>query len=382
MFACLAQRIPIEFLTAMYPSPVSDLEKEQVHWHMRVVLKVDHSLETMVTVSPSEPVLSEAAYFVMTTQRFSPPQVLQVILNEFPVNKDKLGGLIVALLFTMARDEAVGPADCFAQPPNNQRWCSLTELLTSLFCTPSAASNDHVSIVDSQGWHFGAEGPNQTESLLADAFKDSKVYFTHFVKVHEEKLIHVNYLMRLMTRGAAVLCANDLAVDGIIPFLLKGDEIRADNIGVIMFQVMDDEKYSNSPQLHLFHDMDPCSLRIGSPANVPIIRIVFALAAKTPSLVRVDYTAKNGFPSLSYVEFTGEGSYTTYDFWVAGLYPKILVPVGNEPSAWDGLLQTCYPWKRIYYDPLERFTAHRRSMNPGTGINSECWENWCDLDSL
>ena len=61
--------------------------------------------------------------------------------------------------------------------------------------------------------------------------------------------------MRLMARGAAVLCARGQPVDGIIPFLFKGDEIRLDNIGVIMFQVKNDVKYSNSPQLNLFHAM-------------------------------------------------------------------------------------------------------------------------------
>jgi len=371
---CLAQRIPIEFLSSVYASQSSDLEKEQVRSHMRVVLKVDGSLETMVTTSPSEPVLSEAAYFVMTTQaQFNPPQALQSILNGTAVNKGELGKLIVALLFTMARDEAVGPADEFGRPPNNQRWCSLTGLLTSLFCTPAATSNDHVNVVTSQGWHFGhflAEGPNQTMSSLTNTFKDSKVYFTHFVKVHQQALVHVEYLMRLMARGAAVLCASDQpAVDGIIPFLFEGDEIRSDNIGAIMFQVKNDVKYSNSPQLNLFYTMDPCSLGI---ANVPVIRIVFALAAKTPSLTLVDYNTP-----------TTKKGYTTYDFWVSGLSEKVLVPVKKEPSSWDSILQASYAWEMIYSDSLSKLrTAHRRSMNPGAAVDSEFWRNWCNLVSL
>jgi len=371
-FGCLAQRIPIEFLSVVDASQVSDSEKEQVHCHMRVVLKVDCGLETMVTMSPSEPVLSEAAYFVMTTQLdFSPPEALQIILNEFPVNKDKLGELIVALLFTMARDEAVGPAGEWGRPLYNQRWCSLTELLTSLFCAPSAASKDHVSVVTSPGWRFAAEGPNRTESSLADTFKDSKVYFTHFVKVHQQALIHVEYLMRLMARGAALLCAGGQpAVDGIIPFLFKGDEIRSDNIGVIMFQVTNDVKYSNSPQLNLFDAMDPCSLGIlRSPANVPVIRIVFALAAEAPSLTLVESSC------------TTKGSYTSYDFWVSGLSPKVLVPVRKNPNAWDSILQASYSWERIYSDRLKLRTTHRRSMNPGAAVNSDFWENWCNLVS-
>jgi len=193
---CLAQRIPIEFLSAVYASQVSDVEREQVHSHMHVVLKVNHSFETMATTSPSELLLSEAAYFIMTTQaQFNATQASQTILNGFAVNKGELGELVVALLFTMARDEAVGPADSFGRPPNNQRWCSLNELLTSLFCTPSAVSEDHVGVVTSQGCHFKGKRPIQSKPPLAKTFKNSKVYFTHIVKVHQHALVHVDYLM-------------------------------------------------------------------------------------------------------------------------------------------------------------------------------------------
>jgi len=379
MLACLAARIPIEFLSTAYASQVSDLEKEQVHSHMRVVLKVDRNLETLATTSPSEPVLSEAAYYVMAIQpQFSPPQVLQTILNGFAVNKGELGELIVALLFTMARDKAVGLPDDCARPCNNQRWCSLTGLLTSLFRTPFTTS---------KGWHFTAEGPNQTEFTLADIFKDSKVYFNHFIEVHEHAVIHVKYLVRLMARGAAVLCANGQhAVDGIIPFLLEGDEIRPDNIGIIMFQVKNDARYSSNPDWQLFLAMDPFSLKILEPSTkVPIIRIVFALAAQTSSFTLVDYEKKEdpkgkgkekekARPSLGM-----EQSYTTYDFWVSGLSPEFLVPVGNEQSVWNSLLQTCSPWRRLYSDELIPFTTQRRSMNPGVAVDDKFWENWCFL---
>ena len=333
---------------------------------MRVVLKVDRSLETIVTTSPSESVLSEAAYFVMTTQtQFNPPQALQSILDGFAVNKGELGELIVALLFIMARDEAVGDADRFGRPPNNQRWCSLTGLLTSLFCPPTAATP--------QGWHFAEESLNQTESSLAKTFKRSRVYVTHFIKVHEQSVADVKFLMCLMARGAAVLCANgQYAVDGIIPFLVEGDEIRSDNIGLIMFQVKNDSKYSASPHSNLFNAMDPCVLKIvGSATNVPTIRIVFALAGRTTA---IELTAHN--------TTTTTGSCSRYDFWVSGLSPKVLFPVRKDASAWNSILQASYGWDRIYFDTLKLRAAHRKSMNPGVETDGEFWKNWCKLDSL
>ncbi|KAL4072622.1 hypothetical protein V8B97DRAFT_1899112 [Scleroderma yunnanense] len=377
---CLAQRIPIEFLSAVYASQVSDQEKEQVHSHMRVVLKVGKNLETMVTTSPSEPVLSEAAYFVMTTQtQFSPPQALQEILNEFAVNKGELGELMVTLLFTMARDKAVGRADPYGRPPNNRRWCSLTGLLTSLFHTASPPSDNHVNVITSCGWHFAAGSPKRIKSSLADTFDDSKVYFTHFIKVHQHALVHVEYLMRLMARGAAVLCANGQpGIDGIIPFLLKGDEIRADNIGVILFQVKNDRSYSNSPQQNLFHAMDPCSLGVSN--SVPVIRIVFALAANTPGLVLAQHSSPDTVNPHRGHKSTGttKGSYTTYDIWVAGLSSELLVPVGNEQSTWDSILQASHSWEGIYSDHSSRRATLRRSMNPEAATDNGFWQSWCN----
>ena len=120
-----------------------------------------------------------------------------------------------------------------------------------------------------------------------------------------------------------------------------------------MFQVKNDVKYSNSPQLNLFHAMDPYSLGVLQSPNIPIIRIV---AAKTPSLMLVDYntpTTKTGRTSRrAHVESTGtttKGSYTTYDFWVSGLSQEILVPIGKESSTWNTILQAS-SWEGIYSD--------------------------------
>ena len=83
---------PIEFLSTTYTSQVSNEEKGQVHSHTRVVLKIGPSLETMVTMAPSEPVLSEATYFLMSTEPgFNTPRALQQILAGFVVNKGGLG---------------------------------------------------------------------------------------------------------------------------------------------------------------------------------------------------------------------------------------------------------------------------------------------------
>jgi hypothetical protein len=247
---------------------------------MWVILKVDGGLETIVTVLPSEPILSEAAYFLMTRANFSVARALQKILDGPAVHKGELGELMVALLFIIARDKAIRLTDIDGQPILKQQWCSITKLLQSLFCIPSSPTEVDVMC---DGWRLTPEGTSPLQSSLADTFKfqDSKVFFTHFIKVHQHALVEVEFLMHLMVRGAAILCANGQpAVNGIIPFLLTGDEIIRDNIGVIMFQVKNDAKYTDNPQVDCFLKMDPRSSGIISPsADIPIIRMFFTLAS-------------------------------------------------------------------------------------------------------
>jgi hypothetical protein len=207
--ACLAQRIPIEFLSTLYVSRISDPEKEQVNSHMRVILKIDNSLETMATTSPSEPILSEAAYHIMSTSgSFNSPQALQIILDGLAVDKGELGELVVALLLTITRDGAVRSTQGAGSHPDKQRWCSITRLLKSLFYIPSSssASGNHVDVIASHGWHFTPTSIQPLKLSLADQFKDSKVYFTHFIKVHQHPLVQVEFLMHFFKKASLEWC--------------------------------------------------------------------------------------------------------------------------------------------------------------------------------
>ncbi|KAF8554213.1 hypothetical protein OG21DRAFT_1484826 [Imleria badia] len=363
--ACLAQRVPIEFLSAHYISHVSDKEKEQVNSHMRVILKVDRGLQTMATTSPSEPILAEAASTIMSRNPgFDPPVALQKILNGFAVHKGELGELIVALLFVIARDTAVRSA------VKTERWCSVTALLQSLFCAP------YSNFVDtSTGWHFTSKGTKILQESLANTFKESKVYFSHFVKVHEHKVVHVEFLMRLMVRGAAILCGNNQAgTDGIIPFLLNGDKIEQGNIGVILFQVKNDASFTHNPKPEEVRKMNPRSPTIIMHPDIPVIRFFFALSASTPTLQSVIH-------ATSVKTLNGKG-YKSYDFWVAGLSPEILSPVMRNTGAWNAVLQASSRWQQVYKGGSDLNIRLRKSMNPGVAAENPFWVNWCDEVTL
>jgi len=93
--ACLSQRFPIQFNSTTYISHASEMK--QVEEHLRVCLKVDATFESMETISPSEPLLSEAAYVVMARKSFRPLETFKSILEGFAIHQGDHGEFLVPL---------------------------------------------------------------------------------------------------------------------------------------------------------------------------------------------------------------------------------------------------------------------------------------------
>ena len=125
--ACLSQRLPIEFNSTNYLS--QEKEREQVEGYMRVCLKIDAAFESMTTTSSSEPILSEAAYFVMQTGSLNAPKALKSVMEGFSISKGDHGEFLVLLLLILVRDAAVGPPDELGRPIKGKRWFGLADFL-------------------------------------------------------------------------------------------------------------------------------------------------------------------------------------------------------------------------------------------------------------
>ena len=80
---------------------------------MRILLRLDAGFESLLTVSASEPLLSEVAYWMMYPDtKFKAAETLKSCLDGYDIHKGDRGELLVMLLFTLARDCAVGyPSD-------------------------------------------------------------------------------------------------------------------------------------------------------------------------------------------------------------------------------------------------------------------------------
>ncbi len=164
-----------------------------------------------------------------------------------------------------------------------------------------------------------------------------------------------------------MLCANNHAsIDAILAFLKSGTKLTLDNLGLVFIQIKNDPRYTHIPKPDLFKSMDPYDLGVLNKADaaVPIIRIIFALAAKTPSLHVTRHDPSSAYGAV------------VYDIWVSGLSSNFLEPIGLQTDIWRGLLRASYSWNDIYKAPTNRKKQLRRSMNPGTAFDDRHWSCW------
>ncbi|KIM47504.1 hypothetical protein M413DRAFT_22158 [Hebeloma cylindrosporum] len=347
--ACLSQRLPIGCNSTAYISQTAEMK--QVEGHLRVCLKADAAFESIETVSSSEPILSEAAYAIMTREAFDPVQAFKSIFEGFALHKGDRGEFLVALLLTMARDQAVG-RPCKNRRPERRFFSVVPFICGSLF-KPSE------------------DFPEEAASLkmLEADFPDATMHFNHILKVREFKSFNKKSLLLLMTRGAAVMCAtNQPSIDTINVFLKSGTKVSVDNLGIILCQSQNDSVYTHNTQPKLFESMDPYTLGIletNQDKPVPVIKIFFALAAKSAG-IRV--TRRPPSPAYDAV---------IYEIWVSGLSSDFLMPVkAEQTNIWEGLLQASYGWKDIYKTETDAARDLRRSMNPGAAQDDGHWSHW------
>ena len=255
--ACLSQRIPLELNSTTRIAQANEMKQV----HMRVWLKIDATFESMVTVSASEPLLSEAAYSPMAQTSFNVSKAMKSVLDGFPIDQGDRGEFLIMLLFTVARDKTVGPPTEHGLPAGSRIVDVAPFLAERLF-----------------------QNTFELQELLMD-FRGGKMHFNHYIKVHEYVVIEAESLLLLFSRGAGILCADtQFPIDGINPFLCNGPKLDLGNLGLILWQGKSDSAFTATYWPTLFAAMDVYELGILKEGDtaVPLIKIVFTLAARTP----------------------------------------------------------------------------------------------------
>jgi hypothetical protein len=168
--------------------------------------------------------------------------------------------------------------------------------------------------------HYCSEGHSPKLSL-ENAFTKAHIYFNHFIKVHDFKMVEREYLWRFICRGAAIICANNQrGVDIVIPVLM-GTVLHPKFVTAIFVQVKNDRTYTDDISDLLLTDMDPFEVKLFTENDAkaplpPVLRIVLALASER-SAVKGPTLGTQSPPHGGQAD-----KFTAYDLWIAGVSSK------------------------------------------------------------
>ncbi|KAG6856553.1 hypothetical protein H0H87_003235 [Tephrocybe sp. NHM501043] len=380
-FACLSRRLPVDFDTSQLAYHQA---QKQVEGHLRVCLQVDPVVEGMVTVAPSEPLVSEAAARLMRDKSYV--RLLARILFSSRVNKGDCGEYIGMMLAIEARDHAVYNLQVSMSSTDVEMW------------DPKVAANKVIEVdeshkdIDFNFAHqpvdrtvyrnvslynlvftapcflrklFSIDFSNALPSRSHDLHKDqtlssllasAKMNFNHFIKVHESAAIGRANGRFALARGAGLMCTNTQSgVDAVVYYTYGDGYLQENNIGAILMQFKDDPSITVTDMDDFFDLMDPIRLGILSDETsnpIPIVRIVFSLAsAKSSILLRENDHS--------------ESKFTSFDIFCSGVSHRIFRHVlkGDE-ALWRALVKASSPWRSIYTSEFSEASALRRAQNP------------------
>jgi hypothetical protein len=234
--ACLAQRLPIEFMSAGHTAT----ERTQIENHMRVCISVDNASTTTKSMNPSEPLLSYAASKIMTSPGFSfdAPAALKEVLTGYSIHTGDRGELVGMLLLTLARDQLISREldHC------HRGFLSVVDFLKCLFATGASKPPNFDDILEATPSVFQNDA-HKTERL-DEAFAGIYLHFNHFVKRGAQS--HLSHGLRagFFARNAAIMCTNSqCGIDCGLP-INRGTQVIQTSTALILFQFKNDDTYS------------------------------------------------------------------------------------------------------------------------------------------
>ncbi|KAG6849390.1 hypothetical protein H0H93_008836 [Arthromyces matolae] len=359
--ACLATRLALQFNTSSL-----DQQLEQVEQHLRICLMVKEDLDTAITIAASEPIIAEASASITSSQpggKSLPSMLRDTLMGTPSLSLGDRGELAGLLLLTMTRDSIVYPRNGIHSSKN--RSIPLPLFFKTLLGIPNLDASLPVNVAE------GDEG-----APFGEAFKDSRIHFNHFIKVTDFDVINRDFLWKIASRGAGILCADrQLGIDAILVAVRDHKKpLGPDNIVVILLQMKNDKTYHLEFRGRLYSVMNPYLLRIlekPGPHNIPFIRLVFALAS--PKAGAYTLTRPRSSPRLKQDATT---SFTSYDFWCAGMTEKTFPVIGSEEQTYQDILDRD-AYRDNYYMALSNeppaAEVLKRSFHPATCRNEDHW---------
>ncbi|VDB87557.1 unnamed protein product [Peniophora sp. CBMAI 1063] len=309
--SALTVLLPLDF------APDNERERALIGRHMRLIISTNPETHTPLTISPSEPLLAEAARMAVERYSVDLPKALLSHLERPGVSAGTRGEVVSALILLLAINAARrpedGPVSVSATDSHNDglhRTVTVEEFLRAL--VPDKSIDDVLNLKPHD---------KQDREPLKSAFKDARIWLNHWARVEDQRVLQQKYLWGHLARGVGVICPIDTrSVDLVIPVLMR-PEVRSSNIAPIIVRVESSWNATRSADM-TFDWMDPFQIGIfdhetrGQVEVWPVLRLVMAPAV-----------SKNE-AGVVFRERSSEGTsprgrgFSAYDIFFAGLLPQ------------------------------------------------------------
>lgn len=371
--ACLAVRLALEFKTTEWHN--NRAEHILVENHLRICISPKSGFREAVTISPSEPLVAEAARHAMKDR--PDLDVALALLHHIKQSQVDAGtrGETVALvlLFIQAMDAALQTAksvheqhsgteeyDC-NDPESNLKHDGMSRVVPlGIFLSHLIGDSNWKELKPSNAVQGAADTP------LEDAIEDCYVFFDHAIRYEVHSTFSPDRVWSIAARGGFIICALGQAGFDLIIIYLKGRVLQQSSIGYILIQVKNDKAYGSKLHRSLFDNMDP-KLLYKDARELPVIRMVFALGSKKPKVAfRTPQSSLHHPPS---------SSYTSYDIWLAGATSSTfpVIDVKQEKHYEECLAysrkKTPYSLKGTVRSNFAMAEHRRRVENPGVDLS-------------
>src|SRR6266576_1192304 len=170
------------------------------------------------------------------------------------------------------------------------------------------------------------------EARVQKTLADSKIYFNHFIKIDDPRVVNRKYLWMLIARGAAVLCANNQpGIDILVPFTYSDAMLGRRNVSAILIHVENDRRFSTTPIRWLFDGMNPFFVGVFNHSDepLPVIRMVFALSSAKSGVTIMEPERAKYLRKAENKKAKKSSPYTSYDIRSTGAFAETIAVINN-----------------------------------------------------
>ena len=288
--AATSVRLTLDF----EPRRISAVESENlmVAGHLRVANVIPSHREYMISSTPSEPIVAEAAAQVLLEQNMI--SILYRNVRDGLIEKGQRGELAARLLLTLAHDAALEKMDVKRRSYQGQLErlfttpVPLLAFLSALFAKP-LMEDIMKAVPDNQ-----STGPT-----LKESFKDAYVMFTHFGKAADEWCISDKFAFMALTRNMAIACRERMEfVDLCIPVHFgEKNPLSRNTTSAIFISIKDKEKVMGYNRTHI--DVSKLKFFTDETKPRPVINLILQLGIQSAGrYTTIQRTNKQKKPGL------------------------------------------------------------------------------------